>query len=291
MISLFRRLSHRCSPILASTPVTNKVPIFPRLREELLAAKFPLGGLMMSSSSAAEEKPDFLRDVVALEELDTDLYISHSSWKALSARAMFGGQIIVQALAAGNRTVMPGLNLHSLHCYFLRPGDVSRSTVYRVNRTRDGTSFSSRSISAIQKGRPILTLQASYHNEDAEATSGILQYQPPMPVVKHHSELKNTVEYVKDFIKRPDLNEKRRARLVQSIVNDLPVEIKPLDPDAYMRQKPNDENKLTSWIRITGDLGEANFILCGAVNLGFRSQCFLFCKFCWVGLQIDLLRE
>lgn len=197
----------------------------------------------------------FVDEVIALDELDTDLYISHSSWKAEMARAMFGGQIVVQALAAGNRTTLPGLTLHSMHCYFLRPGDTERSTVYRVNRTRDGTSFSSRSISAIQKGRPILTLQASYHNEEAE-NRDVIAYQPPMPDVKHHRDLQTTSEYLDSYLSTHDVGAKRRAVLMKSIITEIPVEIKPVDPDSYLRQKVNPDNKITSWVRILGDLGK-----------------------------------
>lgn len=256
MHTLFRQLAHSCRSFAAVHQVS-----FPRIRGVTCSLDAPSVNfhniiLRRMGSSDTTKRPDFVKDVVALEELDTDLYISHSAWKAGTARAMFGGQIIVQALASGNMTMVPGLNLHSMHCYFLRPGDVNRSTVYRVNRTRDGSSFSSRSISAMQKGRPILTLQASYHNEIAE-TSNLKEYQPQQPDVKHHSELKTTKEYLEDYLKKPDVSDKLKALLSKSleIYNDLPVEIKPLDAAAYMRQKRNPENKITAWIRVTGDLG------------------------------------
>src|SRR6478672_4858609 len=75
---------------------------------------------------------------------------------------VFGGQVAAQALVAGARTVEPPLAVHSLHSYFLRPGDVSVPIVYDVERMRDGRSFSTRRIVARQHGRPIYFMTASF---------------------------------------------------------------------------------------------------------------------------------
>jgi hypothetical protein len=90
---------------------------------------------------------------------------------------VFGGQVAGQALVAASRTVdEPGRLVHSLHAYFLRPGDPSVPIVYEVDRIRDGKSFSTRRVVAIQHGRAIFNLQASFH--DAEPG---LEYQMEMP--------------------------------------------------------------------------------------------------------------
>ena len=82
---------------------------------------------------------------------------------AISAgRRVFGGQVLGQALSAAQRTVDDRV-AHSLHAYFLRRGDVDAPIVYEVDRQRDGGSFSSRRVVAIQHGRPILNLAASFH--------------------------------------------------------------------------------------------------------------------------------
>lgn len=76
---------------------------------------------------------------------------------------MYGGQLLAQALAAAERTVTDDRDVHSLHAYFLAPGDVSTTVELRVERVRDGRSFSSRGVSAYQGGRELLRMVASFH--------------------------------------------------------------------------------------------------------------------------------
>lgn len=72
-------------------------------------------------------------------ELDTDLYRSKNLWRPNGARGVFGGQVVGQSLMAATRTVPSAFTVHSLHSYFLLPGDPDRPILYRVNRVRDGT--------------------------------------------------------------------------------------------------------------------------------------------------------
>jgi acyl-CoA thioesterase-2 len=94
-----------------------------------------------------------------LEPLEVNLFRGQS--KDVGGRHVFGGQVIGQALVAAERTV-DGRVPHSLHAYFLLPGDVSAPIVYQVDRVRDGRSFSARRVQAIQHGRPILSMIASF---------------------------------------------------------------------------------------------------------------------------------
>ena len=80
---------------------------------------------------------------------------------------VFGGQVMAQAIAAASRTVEPDRALHSLHAYFLRPGDWNRPVLYDVDPIRDGKSFSTRRIMAIQHGRPILNMSTSWQTPEA----------------------------------------------------------------------------------------------------------------------------
>ncbi len=90
----------------------------------------------------------------------------------------FGGQVIGQALMAATGTVGADLSAHSMHAYFIRPGDATLPVLYQVSRDRDGRSFSTRRVVAIQKGQPILNLSASFHG----AETG-LSHQDDMPNV------------------------------------------------------------------------------------------------------------
>ena len=94
-----------------------------------------------------------------LEPLEQNLFRGQSS--QLGGKSVFGGQVIGQALVAASRTV-DGRPAHSLHAYFLLPGDVGAPIVYEVDRIRDGRSFSARRIQAIQHGRPIFSMIASF---------------------------------------------------------------------------------------------------------------------------------
>jgi acyl-CoA thioesterase-2 len=109
-------------------------------------------------------QPSFL-DVLDLEEIDLDLY--RSRLLVSQDSALYGGQVAAQALLAAGRTVEPGRLPHSLHGYFLRAGDASRPTVLRVERDRDGRSFSARRVVALQGGKVIFNMSASFHVADA----------------------------------------------------------------------------------------------------------------------------
>jgi acyl-CoA thioesterase II len=101
-----------------------------------------------------------LRDLLIVEELDTDLYRS-AALPEMSGR-VFGGQVIAQALASAIGSVSEDKAVHSLHAYFLRAGDYARPIIYRVIRDFDGGTFANRRVVAMQDGKPILNLAASF---------------------------------------------------------------------------------------------------------------------------------
>lgn len=79
-----------------------------------------------------------IEEALALEELDRDLYRSITLWRPYNARAVFGGQVVGQALAAASKTVPEEFVVHSFHSYFLLPGDAERPIIYQVSRVREG---------------------------------------------------------------------------------------------------------------------------------------------------------
>ncbi|WP_344414263.1 acyl-CoA thioesterase II [Pseudonocardia ailaonensis] len=99
-------------------------------------------------------------DLLDLEQLEIDLYRGASPPE--SPPRVFGGQVAGQALVAAGRTVEADRHVHSLHAYFIRGGDPSRPIVYRTERVRDGQSFSTRRVLAIQNGKAIFALSASF---------------------------------------------------------------------------------------------------------------------------------
>jgi acyl-CoA thioesterase-2 len=123
--------------------------------------------------------PATVADLVALLELEqVDDLILRGAAPETNLQRVFGGQVLAQALMAGGRSVDPGRAPHSLHGYFLRPGDPSIPIVYVVENTRDGRSFSTRRIIARQHGTTIFHMTASFqvHEEG-------LDHQDPMPSV------------------------------------------------------------------------------------------------------------
>lgn len=119
-----------------------------------------------------------LRGLLAVEELDTDLY--RGAPCAEGPGRVFGGQVVAQALAAAARSTGEGKHAHSLHAYFLRAGDTTRPIIYRVLRDFDGGSFANRRVVAMQGSLPILNLAASFHRpEDGFAHAAAMPGVPP----------------------------------------------------------------------------------------------------------------
>ena len=117
-----------------------------------------------------------LIDLLQLEQLEDNLFRGQS--RDIGTRFVFGGQVLGQALAAAQQTVDSAREAHSLHAYFLRAGDIDAPIVYNVERARDGGSFSSRRVVAIQHGQPILTGSVSFQLPE----TGV-EHQTSMPEV------------------------------------------------------------------------------------------------------------
>lgn len=115
-----------------------------------------------------------LLSILDLETLEMDLFRGNSP--QVGWQRVFGGQVIGQALIAAQRTVDPERHVHSLHAYFVRPGDPAIPIIYEVDRIRDGSSFSTRRVLAKQHGKAIFTLSASFQIDE-----GGLDHQMPMP--------------------------------------------------------------------------------------------------------------
>jgi len=118
-----------------------------------------------------------IEDILAIERIDRDLYRGHPITTQL--QRTFGGQVAGQSLTAAVKTVDDDKNVHSLHGYFIRPGIPSAPTVFQVDRLRDGRSFATRRVTAIQDGEPIFSMSASFHLRDQEG----IEHQDPMPEV------------------------------------------------------------------------------------------------------------
>ena len=120
-----------------------------------------------------------LIDLLALEQLEADLFRGQS--RDIGTKYVFGGQVLGQALAACQRTVTPDRHVHSLHAYFLRAGDIEAPIVYMVERSRDGKSFSTRRVTAIQHGQQIFGLAASFQVRETGMSHQLSMPDVPPP--------------------------------------------------------------------------------------------------------------
>jgi acyl-CoA thioesterase-2 len=128
---------------------------------------------------------DFLVDLLDLEPIEVNIFRGVSPNE--DRQRVFGGQVAAQSLMAAGRTVEAG-RPHSLHAYFLRPGDPTAPILYEVDRIRDGRSFTTRRVVAIQHGRAIFNLSTSFHVDETG-----LSHQFPMPDVPPPEELESLV--------------------------------------------------------------------------------------------------
>src|SRR3984957_14586485 len=119
---------------------------------------------------------DELVTQLALEKIEVNLFRGQS--QDLGWGTVFGGQVLGQALSAAAQTTEPDRHVHSMHAYFLRPGDVSRPIVYEVDRIRDGGSFTTRRVVAIQSGAAIFNMAASFQKDEKG-----FEHQDAMPEV------------------------------------------------------------------------------------------------------------
>ncbi|MFI6325131.1 acyl-CoA thioesterase II [Nonomuraea sp. NPDC050556] len=121
-----------------------------------------------------------LLDLLDLEQIELDIFRGRSPEERI--QRVFGGQVAAQALVAAGRTVPSDRDVHSLHAYFIRPGDPSIPIVFNVERVRDGRSFTTRRVVAIQHGKAIFTMSASFHIfEDGIAHQSAVMPDVPAP--------------------------------------------------------------------------------------------------------------
>ena len=180
-----------------------------------------------------------LISILDLETLERNLFRGRSpqtGWQRV-----FGGQVIAQALVAAHRTVDADRHVHSLHCYFMRPGDPAVPIIYEVDRIRDGKSFTTRRVVAIQHGKAIFSLSASFQIDEPG-----LEHQIEMPEDLPRPEtLTSAKELIESFI--DSVPESVRAYWER----ERPIEFKPVSLAHYTsREKLPPKQHI--WIRTTG---------------------------------------
>ncbi len=180
-----------------------------------------------------------LVETLELERLEINLFRGRSpddGWQRV-----FGGQVVGQALRAATHTV-EGRFAHSLHAYFMRPGDPKIPIIYEVERTRNGRSFSTRRVVAIQHGKVIFTMGCSFHMDEPG-----LSHQMDMPDVPDPDDLPGEKEV------RNRLLDKMPEPIRSYWKKERPVEVRPVDINRYIAPD-RDSPVQYAWLRPTGNL-------------------------------------
>lgn len=177
--------------------------------------------------------------LLRLERIEDNIFRGDS--RDIGSPQVFGGQVIGQALSAAQNTV-EGRAAHSLHAYFLRRGDVGAPIIYEVDRARDGGSFSNRRVVAIQHGRPILNLAASFQVPEEG-----LVHQAEMPDVPGPEGLKDLTEIAKDML------EYIPSKMRRFMTEKRPFEFRHVEPVDFEVAEKRSPIKHT-WIRAVDSL-------------------------------------
>ena len=180
-----------------------------------------------------------LLKILDLEQIEVNLFRGQSpksGWQRV-----FGGQVIGQSLVAARRTV-DGRHPHSLHGYFMRPGDPKVPIIYEVDRIRDGKSFTTRRVVAVQHGQAIFAMSASFQVDE-----GGFEHQAAMPDVPGPDELPSEDDVKADLLSR--MPEPMRTYYER----ERPIDMRPVEINRYMSREPM-EPQFHVWIRTTGRL-------------------------------------
>ncbi|KAL4243190.1 C/M/P thioester hydrolase family protein [Abortiporus biennis] len=139
--------------------------------------RLPIAVPSMTETVNNQVEAKEISTALQVEQLDSNLFRSKSLWLPRRARGVFGGQVISQALVSATNCVDPAFGLHSLHCYFLLSASPAIPIIYHVDRVREGRSYVTRAVRAVQKGRTIFVMLCSFQKPEPRQPT----YQWPMP--------------------------------------------------------------------------------------------------------------
>jgi acyl-CoA thioesterase II len=228
-------------PLFPPSPATLGEWGDPSAETRLDLAGLPPDGwpLPQGSQKPMSRAVEDLLKILDLEQLEVNLFRGQSpksGWQRV-----FGGQVIGQSLVAARRTV-DGRHPHSLHGYFMRPGDPKVPIIYEVDRIRDGKSFTTRRVVAVQHGQAIFAMSASFQVDE-----GGFAHQAAMPVVPGPDELPSEDDVKAELLSR--MPEPMRTYYER----ERPIDMRPVEINRYMSREPM-EPQFHVWIRITGRL-------------------------------------
>lgn len=182
---------------------------------------------------------DILLDFLEVQQIEDNVFVGNSPERP---RRVFGGQVLAQALNAATKTAETDRFAHSMHAYFLRPGNPAKEIRYEVDLTRGGRSFSTRNVVALQDDVPIFSTLISFHIEEPG-----LSHQFEMPRVPPPEELET------DFARWSKLAKQHPDKFDPPLLN--PIERRPVEPRDFLNPRPR-EPRQQIWFRALGNIGD-----------------------------------
>ena len=179
--------------------------------------------------------------LLALEPLERDIF--RGSNRDVGTGRIFGGQVLAQSLVAARRTVEHDLPAHSLHGYFMLAGDLTAPVVYFVDRIRDGRSFTTRTVRAIQHGEAIFAMTASFHRSEEGPA-----HHAPMPQVEPPEGLPSELDVLRAHANQLP------ATLRNVLLQDRPLDFRPVGA-LHPLQSSIREPRCCVWVRAVGEVG------------------------------------
>ena len=199
---------------------------------------------------STDPRIDELLRVLELEPLEVNLFRGQS--QDIGSPQVFGGQVLGQALRAASATVAEERLVHSLHAYFLRRGDCTAPIVYNVDRSRDGKSFPSRRVVAIQHGEQIFNMAASFQAEEAG-----FDHQIPMPEVPRPEDLPDAIAPLRELmLKMPERLPERVRRYIET---PRPFEFRAVQEINYLQPRKAPPLRQV-WFRAVGRLPDEQML-------------------------------
>ena len=189
------------------------------------------------------ETPEILTESLALERIEVNTFRGVSPEDGPGR--IFGGQVIAQSLLAAYETVEDRI-CHSLHCYFIRPGDPRIPILFEVDRSRDGGTFTTRRVIAVQNGKQIFNLAASF-----QVAEDGFEHQAPMPAVRSPDDMAAEAEAHKKAVLDGMSEEMRRM-----MNRPRPIEMVGRDNYGFGRKPKPSEPKSDTWVRAVAPIGD-----------------------------------
>ena len=180
--------------------------------------------------------------ILDLEQIELNIFRGQN--RPLGRTRVYGGQVLGQALMAAIRTVEPSRSVHSLHGYFILGGDPSHPIDYQVERLRDGKSFSTRTVKAMQHGRVIFVMSASFQKPETG-----LEHQAEMPDVPAPEELASAKDLFKGMVEKLPLNMRKYW------TREQPIDMRPVDISRYFSREPREPNQAI-WLKFGSKLDD-----------------------------------